>query len=271
MVKTCHKANRKLKRLSAFKAAHPELYAKTVTNGGKFGTNTYDFVTNNFSESWYNFGASINPVVGLGTATLGAVTKPLREPVLKYVSKNVTEQLSKKFGTIADWAYKAPKLLDARVIGRTGKDWLARTIATSYSESIEEGKQYYHGKEFAAGNYAGESDSMWDLLLGDIEGGSKSALQFAGSFLGLSSDKEWISNMRGGFLAGGGHTAIMSGYGNFSGAVREINANHLVVNNILSTKMQERSDIMKGIQYAKRSSFADRKAMMTAFDNVAQL
>ena len=262
----------KLKRLSAFKAARPELYAKTVGNGGKFSTGAYDFVTNNFSESWYNFGASINPVVGFATATVGAVTKPFRDPATKYVSRLATEQLSKKFGTVADWAYAAPKkLLDAKVIGRSGKDWLSRVAATSYSESIEEGKQYYHGKEFAAGNYAGESDSVWDLLIGDIEGGSKSALQFAGSFLGMSTDKEWISNMRGGFLAGGGHTAIMSGYADFSGTVKEVQANHLVVNNILSTKLQERADIMKGIQYAKRASFGDRRAMMMAFDNVKEL
>lgn len=81
----------KLKRLSAFKAARPELYAKTATNGGKFATGAYDFVTNNFSESWYNFGASINPIVGAATATVGAVTKPLRDPATKYVSRLATE------------------------------------------------------------------------------------------------------------------------------------------------------------------------------------
>ena len=225
-----------------------------------------------FSETGYNIGASINPVVGAVTATLAAATRPIRKPVADFVSKHASEALMKKFGTIAEWAEKAPKkLLNTKVVGRSAKDWIGRTLATSWSESIEEGKQYYNGKQFAAGNYAGESDSWWDVLLGDIEGGSKSALQFTGSFLGLGTDKEWITNMRGGFLAGGGHTAIVSGVGNARGAVAQIKANNVVVNNILATKLAERASISKGISYAGRSSFADRQAMNKAFDDVKVL
>ena len=225
-----------------------------------------------FSETGYNIGASINPVVGAATATLAAATRPIRKPVADFVSRHASEALMKRFGTIAEWAEKAPKkLLNAKVVGRSAKDWLGRTLATSWSESIEEGKQYYNGKQFAAGNYAGESDSWWDVLLGDIEGGSKSALQFTGSFLGLGTDKEWITNMRGGFLAGGGHTAIVSGVGNARGAVAQIKANNVVVNNILATKLAERASISKGISYAGRSSFVDRQAMNKAFDDVKAL
>ena len=250
----------KLRRLAKFKQAHPEIYGKATS------------FANNMSETAYNIGASVNPVLGAATAVVGAVTKPLRNWAVKGVSAHVTEALAKKFGTVADWAWKAPKsLLNAKVVGKTAKDWIGRVAGTSFAESIEEGKQYYNQKEFAAGNYAGESDSIWDLLLGDIEGGSKSALQFTGSFLGMSSDKEWITNMRGGFLAGGGHTAVAAGYANVSNAAREIQANNLVVNNILATKLQERADIEKGRMYATKSSFADRKAMNQVFDNVKQL
>ena len=250
----------KLRRLAKFKQSHPEIYAKTSS------------FANNISEAGYSVGAAVSPVIGAATATVGALTAPIRNWAVKGVSKAVTEQVAKRFGTVADWAWKAPKtLLNAKVLGRTGKDWAGRVLGTSFAESIEEGKQYYNGKQFAAGNYAGESDSIWDLLLGDIEGGSKSALQFTGSFLGMTSDKEWITNMRGGFLAGGGHTAVAAGYANIENAAREISANNLVVNNILSTKLQERADIMKGAMYAGKSSFADRKAMNQVFDNVKQL
>jgi hypothetical protein len=64
--------------------------------------------------------------------------------------------------------------------------------------------------------------------------------------------------MRGGFLAGGGHTAIVSGVGNAKGAIAQIKANNVVINNILATKLAERASIAKGISYANRSSFADR-------------
>lgn len=239
----------KLRRLAKFKAAAKGL-----------------------SETAYNIGATINPVVGLATATIAAVTRPVRKPIADFVSKHTTEKLVKKFGITAEWAEKAPKkLLNAKVVGRSAKDWMGRTLATSWGESIEEGKQYYNGKQFAAGNYAGESDSWWDVLLGDIEGGSKSALQFTGSFLGLGTDKEWITNMRGGFLAGGGHTAIVSGVGNAKGAIAQIKANNVVINNILATKLAERANIVKGVSYAGKSSFVDRQAMMKAFDDVKSL
>ena len=239
----------KLRRLAKFKAA-----------------------TQGLSESAYNFGAAINPIVGATTATLAAATRPIRKPIADFVSKHASEMLIKRFGTVADWAVKAPKtLLNAKVAGRSAKDWLGRVLATSYSEAMEEGKQYYNGKQFAAGNYAGESDSMMDVLLGDIEGGSKSALEFGKDFLFMDTDKEWITNMRGGFLAGGGHTAIVSGVGNAKGTIAQIDANNLVINNVLATKLQERATIAKGIQYANKSSFADRQAMNKAFDDVKAL
>lgn len=101
----------------------------------------------NLNETAYNLGATINPVVGVGTAALGALTRPLRKPVADFVSKHASEALMKKFGTIAEWAEKAPKkLLNAKVVGRSAKDWLGRTLTTSWAEAIEEGKQYYNGK-----------------------------------------------------------------------------------------------------------------------------
>lgn len=260
------KGTSKLRRIAAFKKSHPGLY-KATENLSKL----------NFSEKAYQFGATINPIVGAGTATLDALTKPAQKWIGNkltdnVVSKYVTKALSKKFGTIADWAWKAPKtLLNSKVLGRSGKDWIARTIGKSFSESIEEGKQYYNGKQFAAGNYAGESDSIWELLLNDIEGGSKSALQFTGSFIGMTSDKEWLTNMRGGFLAGGGHVAVRTAFANANNAAKEIQANNLVVNNILATKLQERADIEKGRMYAAKSSFSDRRVMNQVFDNVKTL
>ena len=77
--------------------------------------------------------------------------------------------------------------------------------------------------------------------------------------------------MRGGFLAGGGHTAIVSGVGNIRGAVAQISANNAVINNILATKLEERARLAKGVSYAAKSSFADRQAMNKAFDEVKKL
>lgn len=260
------KGTAKLRRIAAFKKSHPGLY-KATEHLSKL----------KFSEKGYQFGATISPVMGVGTAALDALTKPAQKWVGNkladnVVSRYVTSKLSKKFGTIADWAWKAPKtLLNSKVLGRSGKDWVARIIGKSFSESIEEGKQYYNGKQFAAGNYAGESDSVWELLLNDIEGGSKSALQFTGSFIGMTSDKEWLTNMRGGFLAGGGHVAVRTAFANANNAAKEIQANNLVINNILATKLQERADIEKGRMYAAKSSFSDRRVMNQVFDNVKTL
>lgn len=260
------KGTAKLRRIAAFKKSHPGLY-KTAENLSKF----------KFSEKGYQFGATISPVMGVGTAAIDALTKPAQKWVGNkladnVVSRYITSKLSKKFGTIADWAWKAPKtLLNSKVLGRSGKDWVARIVGKSFSESIEEGKQYYNGKQFAAGNYAGESDSIWELLLNDIEGGSKSALQFTGSFIGMTSDKEWLTNMRGGFLAGGGHVAVRTAFANANNAAKEIQANNLVINNILATKLQERADIEKGRMYAAKSSFSDRRVMNQVFDNVKTL
>ena len=257
----------KLRRLARFKEAHPTLYKGAETFRG------------NLSEGWYNAGAAINPVVGAGFATLGAATKPLRSAAwnttkrgIETVSAPVTDALVKKFGNIADWSMKAPKsILNAKVIGRSGADWISRVGGSMWSESLEEGKQHYHGKEFKAGNYAGESDSMWEVLLGDIEGGSKSALQFTGSYLGFTSDDDWIVEMRSGALAGGGHTAVATGFANVRNAAREISANNIVINNILATKLEERAAIEKGRAYASKISFGDRKAMNQVFDNVKEL
>lgn len=260
------KGTAKLRRIAAFKKSHPGLY-KAAENLSKF----------KFSEKGYQFGATISPVMGVGTAAIDALTKPAQKWVGNkladnVVSRYVTSKLSKKFGIIADWAWKAPKtLLNSKVLGRSGKDWVARIVGKSFSESIEEGKQYYNGKQFAAGNYAGESDSIWELLLNDIEGGSKSALQFTGSFIGMTSDKEWLTNMRGGFLAGGGHVAVRTAFANANNATKEIQANNLVINNILATKLQERADIEKGRMYAAKSSFSDRRVMNQVFDNVKTL
>lgn len=231
------------------------------------------------SEGWYNAGAAINPVVGAGFATIGAATKPLRGAIwnatkrgIETVSAPVTDALVKKFGNIADWSIKAPKsILNTKVVGRSGADWISRVGGSMWSESLEEGKQHYHGKEFKAGNYAGESDSMWEVLLGDIEGGSKSALQFTGSYLGFTSDDDWIVEMRSGALAGGGHTAVATGFANVRNAAREVQANNLVINNILATKLAERATIEKGRAYASKISFGDRKAMNQVFDNVKEL
>jgi hypothetical protein len=95
----------------------------------------------NFSETTYNVGATINPVVGAATATLGAITRPVRKPIADFISKHASEGLIKTFGNVADWAMKAPKtLLNAKVAGRSAKDWMGRVLSTSWSEAIEEGK-----------------------------------------------------------------------------------------------------------------------------------
>ena len=250
----------KLRRLANFKQAHPTLYK----NAEAFG--------NNLSEGWYNVGAAINPAVGAGFAAVGAATKPVRDKVVNTVAAPVTDALVKRFGIVADWAQKAPKaMMNTKTVGKYGADWVKRIGGSMWSESLEEGKQHYHAKEFAAGNYAGESDSMWEVLLGDIEGGSKSALQFTGSYLGLTSDEDWVVEMRSGALAGGGHTAVATGFANARNAVREVEANNLVINNILATKLDERATIEKGRAYASKIAYGDRRAMNQVFDNIKEI
>lgn len=236
----------KLRRLAKFKQTHPYLYKTGEKLTG-------------FSEGLYNTGAAVNPIFGATLATAEALTRP------------VTKSLSKKFDLITDWAFKAPKsVINAKTVGNRAADFFKRVGGTMWAESLEEGKQHYHAKEFAAGNYAGESDSFWDLVMGDIEGGSKSLTQIVESFLGLTPDESWMAEIRGGALGGGGHTMVVTGYANISSGIKQIQANNLVVNNILATKLQERGDIEKARSYASKMSFADRKAMNDAFDQVKE-
>ena len=87
----------------------------------------------------------------------------------------------------------------------------------------------------------------------------------------MTADEDWLVEMRSGALAGGGHTAVATGFANIRNTVREVNANDIVINNILATKLQERAAIEKGRSYASKTSYGDRRLMNQVFDNVKEL
>lgn len=107
----------------------------------------------------------------------------------------------------------------------------------------------------------------------DLSTGVSTGLQFIGSqFLGLESDRELLSNMRGGFLGGIlNHGTVISAAQDFMQARGEINAGDVIFNNVMAEKIRQRTNIVNGEEMAKYASRDGYAKMMNAFDRISKI
>lgn len=149
-----------------------------------------------------------------------------------------------------------------------GKEFISRDIKAGISEGIEEGKQYEHGQQFAAGEYIDRNyHSMFNLetMLNDFTAGIKTAYVMAGMLPFIpatSTDKAQIENIEGGILGGllqtGGHIAITS----TPSLASQMKVNHFVLKQSLYEKAQQRDAYEKYKAYAKKAGDGDAIARM---------
>jgi hypothetical protein len=149
-------------------------------------------------------------------------------------------------------------------------DFLGKTVVRGYSEAIEEGKQYEYGRKFSQGEFAGKSNTFLSTLMDDLSTGLYTGLAFVGhQFFGMQSDKELMSNMRGGFIGGVlNHGTAITAVQDITNARGEIKAGDLIFNNVMAEKLRQRSNIINGEEMAKYASRTGYVAMMNAFDRV---
>lgn len=140
------------------------------------------------------------------------------------------------------------------------------SLMRGFSEAIEEGKQYKYGERFKNGGFAGKSNSILETLADDFSTGTSAALAFFGSqFLGLESDSELMSNMRGGFVGGLiNHGTLITAYQQANNTVGEMKMGDLFMQNVMLQRIQERSEMINGQKFAKYATNPNKLAQMNA-------
>lgn len=178
--------------------------------------------------------------------------------------------MSKGVDKVANFFNASPaSLYKLKTIGGSTLDFGGMLLKRGFSEAIEEGKQYKYGERFKEGGFAGESNTILETLLDDLSTGTSSALAFFGSqFLGIDSDSELMSNMRGGFIGGLlNHGTLISAYQQANNTVGEMKAGDILTKNVLFKRIQERGDIMNAMKFAKYATNPNKIAQMNeAFD-----
>lgn len=178
--------------------------------------------------------------------------------------------MSKGVDKIASFFNASPaSLYKIKTIAGGTLDFGGMMLKRGFSEAIEEGKQYKYGERFKEGGFAGKSNSILETLLDDLSTGTSSALAFFGSqFLGIDSDSELMSNMRGGFIGGLlNHGTIISAYQQANRTVGEMKAGDILLKNVLYKRIQERGDILNAMKFAKYATNPNKIASMNeAFD-----
>ena len=221
----------------------------------------------NFADS--EFGTAIGSSIAF---PLGVVTKAAQAGIKTAIPKSAARLLNRKLGFIADIVERMPSTATtSAVLAKNLASYAGKVLGSGWSEAIEEGKQYLNGKRYAEGAYAGASDTLMDSILNDIAGGARSAYSFVGDMFGASVDKELIANMKGGFLGGFGHTALISGVNLASDTFQDLRANDFVVNNVMAEKLADRTTISNNAYLATQTSPRQYERIMNAFDNMEQI
>ena len=219
---------------------------------------------------------------GIGTQVADAISPAIGR--LYRASKVAVPQLNKlhagveKFANgmkkgaakVASFALNSPKALYKAGNYATGVlNFGGQLISRGFSEAIEEGKQYEYGERFKSGGFAGKSNSILETILDDMSTGTSTALAFVGSqFLGIDSDSDLMANMRGGFIGSiFSHGTLTSAYQQGNDTYRKAKAGDIIAQNLMLKRIQERSDIMNAMQFAKYAQQPSKIAAMNeAFD-----
>ena len=250
------KFNSYTRSLAKFSSEHP-LIGKVIRRNhavqSGFGTDILDAVSP-LAGRMYR-GAKV-AIPGLNKIHAGA------EAFAKGMSKGVDK--------VADFFNASPaSLYKLKTVGGSTLDFGGMLLKRGFSEAIEEGKQYKYGERFKEGGFAGKSNTILETLLDDLSTGTSSALAFFGSqFLGIDSDSELMSNMRGGFIGGLlNHGTLISAYQQANNTIGEMKAGDILTKNVLFKRIQERGDIMNAMKFAKYATNPNKIAQMNeAFD-----
>jgi len=178
----------------------------------------------------FGYGGSVvgGSVLGSANAATYLAKKALPEN-LRHAIDDIGERAMYKFQHIYDKI--APKQWQKLALAYTGNT-VARGLASAMSEGAEEGVQYLNSKEDFAKKYGWNAPSIGDIIANDFVQGSRVAKAYL-SVLGLADselkdDKEFWSNVKGGFSMGFMNPMGMVLPGNIRGAYRQYKANDFI-------------------------------------------
>jgi hypothetical protein len=135
----------------------------------------------------------------------------------------------------------------------------------------EETNQYLNGERYMNDKY-GQTNSHINSIWRNIEQGARSAYSFYAPWdTALSSDAEFVSNSRGGFLMGFLHTgaqrALQGGIQTYNQTVSDEFLSNLVV----SDRLADRDEVRKGKYYADKAIKGKEANLMKSFDKLANI
>ena len=203
----------------------------------------------------FGYGGSVvgGSVLGSANAATYLAKKALPEN-LRHAIDDIGERAMYKFQHIYDKI--APKQWQKLALAYTGNT-VARGLASAMSEGAEEGIQYLNSKEYFAKKYGLNAPSIGDIIANDFIQGSRVAKAYL-SVLGLADselkdDKEFWSNVKGGFSMGFMNPIGMVLPGNIRGAYRQYKANNFITQNAImdrefsNIERSNNADIVKHI------------------------
>lgn len=203
----------------------------------------------------FGYGGSVvgGSVLGSANAATYLAKKALPEN-LRHAIDDIGERAMYKFQHIYD--KMAPKQWQKLALAYTGNT-VARGLASAMSEGAEEGVQYLNSKEDFAKKYGWNAPSIGDIIANDFVQGSRVAKAYL-SVLGLADselkdDKEFWSNVKGGFSMGFMNPMGMVLPGNIRGAYRQYKANDFITQNAImdrefsNIERSNNADIVKHI------------------------
>lgn len=186
----------------------------------------------------FGYGGSVvgGSVLGSANAATYLAKKALPEN-LRHAIDDIGERAMYKFQHIYDKI--APKQWQKLALAYTGNT-VARGLASAMSEGAEEGVQYLNSKEDFAKKYGWNAPSIGDIIANDFVQGSRVAKAYL-SVLGLADselkdDKEFWSNVKGGFSMGFMNPMGMVLPGNIRGAYRQYKANDFITQNAITDR-----------------------------------
>ena len=216
---------------------------------------------------------AISPVAGASYRTAKAIIPGLNK--IHAGAEAFAGGMKKAVKNLTSFITDAPaSTFKLNTVGKGFLTFGGMSLMRGFSEAIEEGKQYKYGERFKNGGFAGKSNSILETLADDFSTGTSAALAFLGSqFLGIESDSELMSNMRGGFVGGIlNHGSLITAYQQANNTSGEMKMGDLLMQNLMYQRIQERGEMLNGVQFAKYATNPNKVAQMNAaFDRMIDI
>lgn len=164
-----------------------------------------------------------------------------------------------------------------QIVYRTIRDNIVeigkRVAESGFAEGIEEGKQYLHGKEYQEGAFDADDRRRWfnlDTFVKDAADGFSSARVALGVPFGLAltSDAEWVENVKGGILGALFQTGGSQVLNSIKPTIQQAKMNQFIYKTSLMDKAADMDAFRKGVLYAMRAKDnpVAQQELMQAFD-----